>query len=534
MKKILALFGALLLALPTVAQVPTSPSVFAGRIDALSFAYGAQGQGAALLVGAGGSSAGGTYSITLNYGKASSGGSGFAFYPFSYPVLPSFAIGSGSTYEVVTPSSSSCTTGQANSYQQCSVTATFSFGHGPGDVVRSGDFGLIEALNVAEFTPNIGNIVEIGEKWYAAGGTQATITAITTPYSNVFIEDTAGTFGFRYFTPTATSQSTTAAATAPTLTTTGTGTLTSGAYFVKIAYVDLQGQISQPSIESTQTGTVTNIVVAAPAASAGQVGYIVYLTAAGGSTNTETAYPLLPTNCTLTTLEAVIPACAVTNTGYGQIASNATLTTNPATTTFKPVTAVSTINRTAFSYYPAAQIGAVSGVPAVIMGQPATATGAATYDILSYNFPGVLFAQVGREYKLCGTGHFVYATTATNISLVLYEGPYNNSDVALATLTPATSSQTSGNAVIQFCFNIDITAVSTTASALVHGYQTLNVGTIAAGASTWTDSNVAAITSLPIGTATATAVQLRLTVTASATLGAGGFVLDTFSLQPIH
>ena len=145
MKKTLLIIGALLLALPVVAQVPAGPTTFGGRVDAVSFAYGAQGQGAALVVGAGGGNAGTSYSITLNYGKTSSGGTGYAFYPFSYAVLPSFAIGSGATYEVVTPSSASCTTGQANSYQQCVLTATFTYAHGAGDVVRASDGGVFEA-----------------------------------------------------------------------------------------------------------------------------------------------------------------------------------------------------------------------------------------------------------------------------------------------------------------------------------------------------------------------------------------------------
>ena len=50
MKKTLCIIGALLLALPVVAQVPAGPTTFGGRVDALSFAYGAAGQGAALVL----------------------------------------------------------------------------------------------------------------------------------------------------------------------------------------------------------------------------------------------------------------------------------------------------------------------------------------------------------------------------------------------------------------------------------------------------------------------------------------------------
>lgn len=144
MKKVFLMIGALLLALPVAAQ---NTATFAGNVNVPSFAYGAQGAGPALQVGGGGSAAGGTYSITLNYGKTTTGSSGLTFYPFAGTNLPPFAIGSGSTYEVVTPSSANCGPGPADSYQQCTLTATFTYAHGAGDVVRASDGGTMEASN---------------------------------------------------------------------------------------------------------------------------------------------------------------------------------------------------------------------------------------------------------------------------------------------------------------------------------------------------------------------------------------------------
>ena len=159
MKKVFAIFSALLLSIPAVAQ---SYGAFASDINVNNFAYGVGANaGPALLVGAGGGTSG-SYSITLDYGKTTTGTGGNTIYPFSGTTYPPFAIGSGATYEVVTPSSASCTTGQANSYQQCQITATFSYAHGAGDVVRSGDNGLFEAT-----------------QYFTAMGTQRQVVTLT-------------------------------------------------------------------------------------------------------------------------------------------------------------------------------------------------------------------------------------------------------------------------------------------------------------------------------------------------------------------
>jgi hypothetical protein len=509
-----------------------SQSKFAGEIRAYNFAYGNNGTLVpALQVDSPNTPtpALATSTISVAYGTVTLG-DGTVIAPLS--ISAPITIGSGANQETVTPSAVSCTTPQI--YQSCTFTAYFTYSHGTGDRVISGTYGLQEALNYAN-SYGVGGIVAVDSQWYALGGTQA-IVAASVPYSNVYVLDNSGAPGLRYFVPTATSQATTAAAAASTGSLTAGGALTAGAYFFKTAYVDLQGQVSQASSEvaSSLTATSTNasITVNAPAAAAGQVGYIVYMTVHGGGTGNEYYVPLTSTNCTLTKLESVIPACALTNTTYGQTSSAALVAANPVNTSALVIGATDTVNRTAFVYAPSESFGAVGPVPVTILEQPtATSTAAATYHIAAITINAPLFAQVGREYRVCGSGHFTYATTGTQLQFALLEGQYNNSDVALATTTAATSTATSGNAVAQFCFTVDITAVgATTASAWTHAYDIVNTGAASAAATVWTDTNVAVVSTLPD-----TGVQwLDLEVINAAAFASGGFQLDSLSILPIH
>ena len=89
--------------------------------------------------------------------------------------------------EVVTPTAvgSGCV---ANSpiIGGCSITATFTFAHTNADPVRSGTFGLQEALNDAGTSG--GGVVTVDSAWANAGGTTGIINAATLP-SNTGIED---------------------------------------------------------------------------------------------------------------------------------------------------------------------------------------------------------------------------------------------------------------------------------------------------------------------------------------------------------
>jgi hypothetical protein len=327
MKKALLLIGALVLGLSAPAQVV---STFSGQANAINFNYGGTGSnGAALQVGGGGGAAGTSYSITLNYGFTSTGPSGIKFNPFgNSAALPTIAIGSGASYEVATLTSVSCST--PTIYQSCQLTASFTNAHGAGDVVRSGDAGLQEALNYE--SGKGGGVVLVDSGWQRAGGTNAMIAAaVVVPQT--YVEDNRGQ-GQPYWTPQAASVTLLSApaalvaanitqpASCPTGATCG---WTAAEPYFTIAYVDILGNLTVVptpyQVLANLTASVP-VTIASPAAETGAVGWVAF---AGAS---ATALDLLPVTtaaglpvgttaagagagCTLTTAETIFPACAI-------------------------------------------------------------------------------------------------------------------------------------------------------------------------------------------------------------------------------
>ena len=97
-----------------------------------------------------------------------------------------------------------------------------------------------------------------------------------------------------------------------------------------ISYVDIYGNEGPCSPTSTVFTSVASKQIdvgfaggTGPLASAGAVGYTVYLSLSGGTYAAAYKMPLTSANCALTTLETVIPACKVTNATYGQTGVNA-------------------------------------------------------------------------------------------------------------------------------------------------------------------------------------------------------------------
>ena len=137
------------------------------------------------------------------------------------------------------------------------------------------------------------------------------------------------------------------------------GAFGTGTYHMCIAYVDIMGQEGTCSADFSQAGLATgSFIFSPPAASTGAVGYTIYIGLTGGGvTNLDYKVPLVtqPTAvgaypaangvCTLTTVETITPACAVTNTVYGTVGSTATVTAitlstspiNPQTTVSRPL-----------------------------------------------------------------------------------------------------------------------------------------------------------------------------------------------------
>lgn len=180
--KAAVILAAILAVVPCVAQ---NRSLFAGVADAFDFAYGQNPGSPALLVTSGCTTTG-VCTLTLAYGQTVTG-SGIKFNPLA--TNAPISIGEGSNYETVTPSSVSCST-PAVQYT-CQFTATFAGIHGPGSYVRSGSYGLAEAVNYQHTNAN-GGVVMIGPAFIAAGGTTSTVTG-TSGWANAPIVQNIGT-----------------------------------------------------------------------------------------------------------------------------------------------------------------------------------------------------------------------------------------------------------------------------------------------------------------------------------------------------
>lgn len=255
--------------------------------------------------------------------------------------------------EIETPTTVAAATcpGGAQATNGCTaITATWTAIHPGGqNDVTSGTFGLQEAYNEAHSFG--GGIVEVDPSW---AGTTVIIGAVV-PFPDVAIEDDR--FGtVQYWTAHQSTATVIAAPATLTATTVGfglngantTGGTYTGAstYFVAVACVDLMGNESQPSATfsalTAGTGTTNQIGFAFPVAQTGCVGYVPYISLAGGSYALAYRVPVatytngIPTAngvCTLTTIEKITAACAMPNATYGQSGSNAivsALTVNTA------------------------------------------------------------------------------------------------------------------------------------------------------------------------------------------------------------
>lgn len=239
--------------------------------------------------------------------------------------------------ETVTPTAVSFGTcpagnlGVGGSMQCVTVTASFSNTHGQSGIVADGSFGLGSAVAMAN---NLGGgIVVIDGVWSALGGTNALVAALT-PFPLVGIEDLrSGSAQYWNAQPATASFIAAPAVLTSQAACDATHTFCSdanvvgtwantGTLFGCITYVDIMGNESACSPTASFTNTnLKAIDVGAPAASTGAVGYAIYLSLSGGTYAQAFRVPLTSSICTLTKLETTTPACAVTNTTYGQTGS---------------------------------------------------------------------------------------------------------------------------------------------------------------------------------------------------------------------
>ena len=173
MKRILTVFAALAIGASAQVSAPNPQSRVAGRFVAYSYGQWSvavydfpQGTGTKQF-------SVNTSSVKLQDGRIIMPFSTNApIYVGSELVTPS-TIGSGCIASSLPPGS-------------CVLTATFSQAHGRGEIVRSGTYGLQEALNDAGASG--GGAVTTDSAWSSIGGTSAMISAATKP-ANTAVED---------------------------------------------------------------------------------------------------------------------------------------------------------------------------------------------------------------------------------------------------------------------------------------------------------------------------------------------------------
>jgi hypothetical protein len=142
--------------------------------NAFDFAYGVNQDVPPLIVSSG-SPTGGTYAITLYYGRTTSANAQ-DFTPLVSGVLAPITVGTGLNAETVTPTAvSNPSPGVLNT---CVVTAAFANPHGEGDRVSTGTWGITEAALYMLAKYGFG-AVEAGPNLFSAAGIASLAAAVT-------------------------------------------------------------------------------------------------------------------------------------------------------------------------------------------------------------------------------------------------------------------------------------------------------------------------------------------------------------------
>lgn len=533
-KKFLSMTAAYLLILsgwmPSVrAQQGQSVQSFVGGVRvAANYGYGFNNvNGANIVQGFTGT---GTQSATVCPAvRALGDGRVINLFSTNAPVL--FDMGT-SISETVTPTSVSLITppiGQQGD-QQCAVlTGSFTFAHGASQFtnqVRSGTFGLQEAINDAAsantsgYSAGTGGLVAVDASW---GGT-STMLAAAQVYPNVSIADYRFG-GTTYWNP---QQSTAAVLPAPTALTgqaacdathsfcsdaNAVGTWAAVAYFGCIAYVDIMGQEGPCSTTATFTAVASKAIdVGVPAASTGAVGYVIYI---GTSYLLASSVAITPSVCTMTTLETTTPACAITNTKYGQTGStfgvNAlftggaqvaaiTLVTSPgkllATTASATTAYIGTPNGRSASYVyaPSSRLG-IPGVPGVSLPFTITSAAASTVPnvVATINLPPAFMNFIGRTIRVCGFASATGTSSATIVGFTLWweAAPSNASGPLPLIIGGPNVTGTLASAIDQYSFCQEFSTITTGATGTVlPGNGTLTFSDTVAGTHPFSGPNV--------------------------------------------
>lgn len=456
-------------------------------------------------------------------------------------------LGTSISETVTITAVSNCGVGvQQNS---CTITASFTNLHGGSANVRSGSFGLDEALNQAQTgiggnNSGLGGVAVVDRAWGASGGTTA-ILAASQVYPSVSIADER--FGvLRFWSPTPTG----AALAAPAgITVTGqlacdathqacsdasvVGSASwGGAIFIAVAYVDIMGNEGPASATTTWTSAASKAIdIGAPPASPGAVGFTVYLSLSGGTYAQAYRMELTSADCTLTTLETTTPACAVANSTFGQSASTfgaaGLFTTGGAqfsgtrfpvntgmhfpTLASTAMTAASmapvTNSSVTYSYAPGNRVGlpGISSANVVNYGISGSTATTIPNAIATWTIPAGQFNFIGAEFNVSGFFTFTDGGDTSDEIRVAWDAPGTNTTTIPTALCALKTTATGAGAAQNGTYSctVKVATIGATGTALVNGWGDI---ALAAGQTTLVRSSLA--------TAVAPSASINLTAPA--------------------
>lgn len=487
---------------PSVAQYAPSAgsnlSRDAGRFVAVNYNYPSTNN---YVVN--GNSATGTASINVQVAKITLP-DGRRIFP--YNIFTPIIVGNGSNQELVTPTSvSNCYYNSSTGNGQCLITASFANTHGFGDPVISGTGGLAEAIYDAFLAG--GGVVTLDNNWASGVNTGCTgcygsanlaISTGLVPFPSVFIEDlrqfapvywnVQASTATLYVAPSALASGTVSSST----TVAGSASYTGGTIHVGYECVDPMGNAGPISADYSFADTSAKaIVFTAPPAYSNCVGWVPVIGIESGAANNEYEMPLVtqPTVvgaapvsngvCTLTTIETIRPACAITNATYGQTGSGATVTgypvvTSPQTFQLGGVSSTSyyapnSMARTGYAYTPGSHVAAAGVVASSGPSTVSAALGSTVPFVLgSVQLPANFMNSVGKTIRICGQVYFS-AMGADTVQAIRFGWDAQGSDVT--TGIPVflggpkdTSTLTSAASAASFCQTLETTVASASAT----------------------------------------------------------------------
>jgi hypothetical protein len=490
-------------------------AAFAGRFSALDYAYGIlPAGGPALQVGTGNSTTGSSTITVLTAETSTMGGEPMFPITTNTPIT----VGIGSNAETVTPTSvgTPSLSGAAPGYLSVTVTASFSNLHGPQEPVTSGTYGLQEAINAANGIG--GGLAVISNKWYSLGGTTAIIQAAALPTTGVVaIEDNSrGLLGPGVWANSAGSLTVLAvpatATSAMVASQTGVvGTWTAGTVHAVFTYVTANGGETLTSADYSFTAVVSLAIGGpGPAAATGAVGYRVYLSTVGGST--DYLVPVTAANGT------VVQCGPITAFKIGTAFSVAAPVTSALALVPAQSTAFGTVQPMFFASPNMAQVFQTVSGPFAVTG---TVTAGTAAEWGKVQLPTGFLNQINRKIRLTLEGYYTPVSTATLIITVAIQSVYGTTTTTIFTVTtPASSGTTAAN--INGVIDIATSATGATGTVECHGYLIYGGATgtagllVAAGDSVITVSSAADLTkqdaiviNINSGTANLTTSQLR-------------------------